>query len=65
MIPGKFYWWIPLIGLFFIEEIFGWVDDSSENPDMFKKRIKICGKIISMHFIFGVIVFTILFLSIK
>ena len=27
----KWYWWVPIVGLFFVEEITGWVYDSEGN----------------------------------
>lgn len=29
----KFYWWIPIVSLFFIEEVAGWVYDAETEKE--------------------------------
>jgi hypothetical protein len=35
----KWYWWIPIIGLYFIEEMSGWVFDSIETSVYVKRML--------------------------
>ena len=35
----KWYWWIPILGLYFIEEMSGWVFDSIETSVYVKRML--------------------------
>jgi hypothetical protein len=45
----KWYWWIPFLGLFFIEEITGWVWDSKLEEQ--KKKISLYSYIWALHLV--------------
>jgi len=59
----KWYWWFPLLGLFFIEEITGWVWDSKLEEQ--KQRISYYSSIWALHLISTSIVMMIFILVIK
>jgi hypothetical protein len=55
----KWYWWIPLVGLYFIEEMAGWVYDAKIKPIQ-AKRLGMTYRILLLHvislIIFGYII---------
>lgn len=59
----KWYWWFPLLGLFFIEEITGWTWDSK--PEEQKKRTSIYSSIWTLHLVSASIIMMIFILAIK
>jgi hypothetical protein len=59
----KWYWWFPLLGLFFIEEITGWVWDSK--PEEQKQRISYYSSIWTLHLISASIFMMIFILVMK
>lgn len=44
----QWYWWIPVIGLYFIEEMAGWVHDARYKPIQ-TKRMAMVYRILLVH----------------
>jgi predicted transglutaminase-like protease len=57
----KWYWWVPILGLFFIEEITGWVWDSKLEEH--KKRVSVYSYLWALHLISASLIIIIFILA--